>query len=47
MLSIYKGQLLWPVAAPLVVRMQSYKRGVAIVQIFPYPAVDLHDKKSN
>ena len=34
--SIYIEQLVWPVAAP---RMRSYKRGVAIVRIYPYFAI--------
>ena len=40
MRSIYIGQLVWPVAAPLVVHMDSYKSGVAIVRINPYPAIE-------
>ena len=34
---IYIWQLVWPIAAPLAVRMRSYKRGVAIVGVYPYP----------
>ena len=36
---IYIGQLVPPVAASLFVRMHSFKKGVAIVRIYPYPAL--------
>ena len=34
--SIYIGQLVWPIAVPLVVHMHSCERGVAIVWVYPY-----------
>ena len=37
--SIYIWQLVWPVAAPLIMHMCGYIRGVATVWIYPYPAV--------
>ena len=39
--SIDIGQLVWPVAAPLLVCMRNYKRGVAIVRIYPYSTGDI------
>ena len=39
MRSIYIWQLVWPEAAPLVMRMPVYIRGVASVRNCPYPAV--------
>ena len=30
---------MWPVAAPLVMHMHGYLRGVATVRIYPYPAL--------
>ena len=39
MRSIYIGKLVRPIAAPLGVRIHSYERGVAIVRIYPYPAL--------
>ena len=37
--SIYIWQLVWHVAAPLIMHMCGYIRGVATVWIYPYPAV--------
>ena len=34
--SIYIWQLVWTVAAPLVMCMHCYIRGVAIMRIYPY-----------
>ena len=39
MRSIYIWQLVWPIAASLVMRMPVYIRGVASVRNCPYPAV--------
>ena len=39
MLSIYTAQLVQPAAAPLVMRMRGYIRGVATVRIYPYHAI--------
>ena len=30
---------MWPVAAPLVIRMRGYTSGVATVRVLPYPAL--------
>ena len=35
----YIGQLVWPVAAPLIVRMRSCQRDVTIVRGYPFPAL--------
>ena len=39
MRSIYIWQLVWLVAAPLVMCMHGYIRGVATVWIYPYTAL--------
>ena len=39
--SIYIWQLVWPVAAPLVMCMRGYTGDVANVRVLPYPAEDL------
>ena len=37
---------MWPVAAPLMVRMHGYIRGTAAVRIYPYPALIDKDYKA-
>ena len=37
--SVYIQQLVWPVAAPLVMRMCGYTGGVATRGVLPYPAI--------
>ena len=39
MCSIYVAQLVWALAAPLVMRVRKHKRGVAYVRHCPYPVV--------